>query len=68
MIELYGSVSMFGNQLPGPRIHQPTAQKARLPLSTTAMPSMADVARSLKTPSTDRITNPLLWDTMFVQQ
>lgn len=68
MIELYGSVSMFPNQLPGPRVHQPTAQKQRLPLSTTTVPSMAEVTRSFKTPSTDRITNPLLWDTLFVQQ
>lgn len=67
MVELYGSVSMFPNQLPGPRAHQPT-KKAPLPVSMTAPPSMAEVARSLKTPTTDRVANPLLWDTLFVQQ
>lgn len=68
MVELYGSVSMFPKQLPGPRAHQP-APKTRLPVSMTANPSTADVARaSLKTPTLDRVANPLLWDTLFVQQ
>ena len=66
--ELYGSVSMFPPQLPGPRIHQPAAKPARVQVSTTAVPSMADVARDLPTPMLDRIGNPLLWDPVFVQQ
>lgn len=67
MVELYGSVSMFPNQLPGPRLHQPT-RKQPLPVSMTAPPSMAEVARSLKTPATDRVANPLLWDPLFIEK
>lgn len=66
--ELYGTVSMFPPQLPGPRIRQPVAKPARVQVSTTAVPTMADVARDLPTPALDRIGNPLLWDPVFVQQ
>ena len=68
MVELYGSVSMYPPKLPGPRIVQPTARPLPLPVSMTALPSMEDVAGSLPTPVMDRITNPLLWDLLFVPQ
>lgn len=68
MVELYGSVSMFPPKLPGPRVHQPAARLAPLPVTMTALSSMADVARSMPTPVLDRMANPLLWDPVFIRQ
>ena len=66
MIELYGTVSMYPPQLPGPRLHQPqrVAKKAVVPV--TALPSMEDVAKTMPTPTLDRMANPLIWDPVFV--
>lgn len=66
MIELYGSVSMYPKQLPGPRLHQPqrTIRKPVVPVTT--LPSMEDVSRQMPTPTLDKMANPLLWDPVFV--
>ncbi len=67
MIELYGSVSMFPPQLPGPRLHQPQHPVLTPSVAVTTLPSMAEVARQMPTPALDRMGNPLLWDPVFVQ-
>jgi hypothetical protein len=68
MVERYGSVSMFPAKPPGPRKLQPPAQRAPIPVSTTAIPRTDDIARALPTPAIDRIANPLAWNTLFIQQ
>jgi len=68
MIELYGSVSMYPKQLPGPRLHQPqrTIKKPVVPVTT--LPSMEDVAKRMPTPTLDKMANPLIWDPVFVSR
>lgn len=68
MIELYGSVSMYPKQLPGPRLHQPQRVAHKTSVPVTTLPSMEDVAKSMPTPVLDRMANPLLWDPVFVTQ
>jgi hypothetical protein len=68
MVELYGSVSMFPKQLPGPRVKQPARPVPTPSISPVALPSMADVARAMPTPVLNRMGNPLLWDPVFVQK
>jgi hypothetical protein len=66
MIELYGSVSMYPKQLPGPRLHQPQRTHVKPVVPVTTLPSMADVAKAMPTPTLDKMANPLLWDPIFV--
>lgn len=68
MIELYGTVSMFPPQLPGPRLTQPRHAVPTLRVPVTTLPSMGEVARQMPTPTLDRMGNPLLWDPVFVEQ
>ncbi|WP_374654302.1 hypothetical protein [Dongia sp.] len=68
MIELYGTVSMFPPQLPGPRLAQPHRTAPKPAVAVTALPSMGEVVRQMPTPALDRIGNPLLWDPVFVEQ
>lgn len=68
MIELYGSVSMYPKQLPGPRLQQPRREIHKPVVPVTTLPSMADVAKAMPTPTLDRMGNPLLWDPVFVRQ
>ena len=68
MIELYGSVSMYPKQLPGPRLHQPQRAAHKTVVPVTTLPSMADVAKQMPTPVLDRMANPLLWDPVFVTE
>ncbi len=68
MIELYGTVSMFPPQLPGPRLHQPQRVAPKPAVAVTALPSMEQIARQMPTPTLDRMANPLLWDPIFVAQ
>ncbi|MDY0872252.1 hypothetical protein [Dongia rigui] len=68
MIELYGSVSMYPKQLPGPRLHQPQRVHVKPTVPVTTLPSMADVAKAMPTPTLDKMANPLLWDPVFVSR
>ncbi|WP_374380430.1 hypothetical protein [Dongia sp.] len=68
MIELYGSVSMYPKQLPGPRLQQPKREIHKPVVPVTTLPSMADVAKAMPTPALDRMANPLLWDPVFIRQ
>jgi hypothetical protein len=67
MIELYGSVSMYPKQLPGPRLHQPQQVVHQTVVPVTTLPSMEDVAKQMPTPVLDRMANPLIWDPVFVR-
>jgi hypothetical protein len=68
MIELYGSVSMYPKQLPGPRLHQPQRTHAKPAVPVTTLPSMEEVAKAMPTPTLDKMANPLLWDPVFVSR
>lgn len=68
MVELYGTVSMFPPQLPGPRLHQPQRTVPNLAVPVTTLPSMGEVVQQMPTPALDRMGDPQLWDPIFVEQ
>ncbi len=72
MIELYGTVSMFPPPLPGPRRSQPTHVSNTPIAPATALPSMAEMAKTMPTCSIDplgleRLGDPLIWNPIFVK-